>query len=385
MRQMTTALVIVLAALALLGAPFASALDPESFAEVSSGVVLIKGTCRGGTSTGSGFLVGASVVMTATHVIKGCQTVRVLVKGKQWITAISSIDWRDRGSQLDVSTLKLARPVADAWQFVFRPSQVPIGAYVAALGHPLGEGTSYTNGRVLARARQLILLRILSAQGMSGGPVVDAFGRVVGVVNREFSNEPGFVTGHYTADNLIAYDISSRWAAWKVTLCKTYRHGGIDTCPNQTAPPPAPPAPPPSTSPPPPAPPPPPALQPPPAGHYSGRTSQNETFDFDVSGFSLLNLRTGQVNQSCTPPFNIWGNYTTATRAPISSDGSFHIEWSGPGAVGGQPANYHTTIDGHFSGSLAAGTLKIESSFTGSDGIFRTCTSGLVTWTASKT
>ena len=36
-------------------------------------------------------------------------------------------------------------------------------------------------------------------------------------------------------------------------------------------------------------------------GHYSGKTSQNETFDFDVpaAGDNVTGLRTGQINQSC--------------------------------------------------------------------------------------
>jgi hypothetical protein len=222
--------------------------------------------------TGSGFFVGSSVVVTATHVLRGCRTARVLVKGKRWVSVTRSINWLDRGNALDVSTLKLAEPVTDVWLFAFRRSQIPRGASVAAIGHPLGEGLSYTNGHVLGRIpRQMLVLRILSAQGMSGGPVVDSHGAVVGVINGLLSERPGLLTGGYTADNLIAYDISSRWGAWRRTLCQTYRFGGIDDCPNSSVTPPssAPPstASPPSTTPPPtapPPPPPPPAWTPPP-------------------------------------------------------------------------------------------------------------------------
>src|SRR5262245_4657919 len=46
-----------------------------------------------------------------------------------------------------------------------------------------------------------------------------------------------------------------------------------------------------------------------PPGHYSGKTSQNETFDFDVnsSGSGLTGLKTGQINQSCSPPAYVSG------------------------------------------------------------------------------
>jgi hypothetical protein len=305
MGRRITALIVVGLLATILGADSATALDPQSFDQVSSGIVMIRATnCRGGGSyRGSGFLVGASVVMTATHVVRGCRTVRVLVKGARWVDVTSGLNWRDRGNTLDVSTLKLSKPQNDAWLFSLRPSQIPTGAYVAALGHPLGEGLSYTNGRVLGRIpRQQIVLKILSAQGMSGGPVVDAYGRVVGVVNSGFADAAGVVTGAYTADNLVAYDISSKWGAWRKALCHTYRFGGVADCPNATSSTPvsAPSPPPPRPSPPPP-PPPPPAWAPP-------------------AGFSLWtgagSYRTGTVavqyaSSSCTTTYSTaagcWG------------------------------------------------------------------------------
>jgi hypothetical protein len=85
------------------------------------------------------------------------------------------------------------------------------------------EGLSYTNGRVAFRIRgQQIVLKILSAQGMSGGPVVDTNRRVVGVISWGASKSPGVLTGAYTGDNVVAYDISSKWGTWRRTLCRTY-------------------------------------------------------------------------------------------------------------------------------------------------------------------
>ena len=231
MRQVFV-LVTLFAALTISGS--AEALDPSSFAQVASGVVLIRASnCRGGGSyTGSGFFVGSSVVMTATHVAKGCRSTRVLVNRKRWVPITGSIDWHDRSGGLDVSTSNWRSPSTMSGCSACATSQIPAGATVAALGHPLGEGLSYSNGHVLFRIPgQQIVLKILSAQGMSGGPVVDTNEHVVGVVNWAATENPGVLTGAYTSDNLVAYDLSSKWGTWRKTLCRTYRFGGIADCP----------------------------------------------------------------------------------------------------------------------------------------------------------
>jgi S1-C subfamily serine protease len=210
----------------------ASALDPQSFESISSGVVKIKATsCKGGgTSLGSGFLVGTSVVVTAHHVVAGCRRAQVLVQNREWIPVAASTYWFDAKDDLDVSTLKLSRPTHEAWLFAIRPGQAPIGTYIAVLGYPLGQGESYTNGRLLARRGHVMLLKVLGSQGYSGGPVVDTYGRVIGLVNVGIGSA-GFITGLNTGDAVIGYDFSSRWGGWRSTLCRAYPNGGIDDCP----------------------------------------------------------------------------------------------------------------------------------------------------------
>jgi S1-C subfamily serine protease len=199
-------------------------------ASISTGVLLVKATCGGGQRLGSGFLVGTSVVMTAQHVVERCRNVAVHTSKGNWVRAIRSISWTDGGRKLDVATLKLASSLDDAYVFSLRTSQVPIGAYVSAVGHPLGEDVSAISGRVIGRAAgQHLVLRMLGAQGVSGGPIVDAVGDVVGLVNFAYGL-PGALTGAAVSDNAFAYDLSSRWGGWRQTLCKTYRYGGIADC-----------------------------------------------------------------------------------------------------------------------------------------------------------
>jgi hypothetical protein len=136
---------------------------------------------------------------------------------------------------------------------------------------------------------------------------------------------------------------------------------------------------------PPPTPPPPPPYQ---SGHYSGKTSQNEDFEFDVStdGKVLMNLVTGQINESC-PDFNLYGGniHATGNITDISSDGNFstHGDFSGTFSDG-TPYDEHLTITGHLSSAAATGTLLDTVNFT-YQGTAESCSSNPQTWTASKT
>ena len=133
-----------------------------------------------------------------------------------------------------------------------------------------------------------------------------------------------------------------------------------------------------------PAPPPPPYQ----SGHYAGKTSQNEHFAFDVSadGSTILNLATGQINESCNG-FNLYGGnlQQSGPVASISSDGNFTIHGDSSGTFDdGTPYEDHLTITGHLSGSSATGTLLDNTSFTTNDGPV-SCTSNPQNWSASRT
>ena len=133
---------------------------------------------------------------------------------------------------------------------------------------------------------------------------------------------------------------------------------------------------------PPPPPPPPPATP----GHYQGRSSFNEVFDFDVSadGKSVVNLRTGQVNESCTPPAHIsGGNLNAPGPYPIAADGRFSIGGTIPITVNTSTGSRKLAITGRFTGATATGTIRTDTTFT-LDGTAFTCTSGDQTWSASK-
>ncbi len=144
------------------------------------------------------------------------------------------------------------------------------------------------------------------------------------------------------------------------------------------------PAPPPPPPPVPPPPPPGPAAVP---GHYQGRSSQNEIFNFDVTanGRGLANLQTGQINQSCDPPAYLSGGYLTAPGPfPVALDGSFTLSGTISGTVGGSPSTNTITVTGHISGGIASGTFREDTVFTLTGTPYK-CSSGDQTWSATRT
>jgi hypothetical protein len=124
-------------------------------------------------------------------------------------------------------------------------------------------------------------------------------------------------------------------------------------------------------------------------GHYKGVTSQNETFEFDIvnGGHSFRGLKTGQINQGCTPQMHIRGNYYDWPNYSVSVSlaGDFTIDTDVNGAyVGSFPASTHLTIRGHMSGQTGTGSLELNTAVTYA-GVSYRCGSGLQTWTVTKT
>lgn len=122
------------------------------------------------------------------------------------------------------------------------------------------------------------------------------------------------------------------------------------------------------------------------AGHYQGRTSQNEAFFFDVTadGSRVVNLGTGQINESCTPNAYLSGGNLNGFYGTIGAGGGFSIKRSGTSVVGGASSTYTVAIGGRFSGGIASGTIVVTSTFT-YDSTPYSCTSNNQTWYATRT
>jgi hypothetical protein len=92
-----------------------------------------------------------------------------------------------------------------------------------------------------------------------------------------------------------------------------------------------------------------------------------------------------QVNENCTPAAYLYGGTIRVTSWPIGADGSFNISWTSTGTVGPSAGNFQTTVQGRFNGTIAAGTLRMNTTYTDMSGTYHTCDSDPVSWTAALT
>ena len=213
------------------GAPAARTLDPGVFADLSTGVARVRTyTCGGQAQTeGTAFLVGTGVLMTARHVIRGACYVRVLLGGT-WRRSISIASWYTRGrgdeSTADVATIRF-NGQSEGHVFAIKTSSASISSHIAAIGHPLGQGISLTQGKVVKKGKlygiPTLAVRLLGARGGSGSPLVDNNGNVVGILQQGLG-------GAETSGLILGIDLPSWWPNARSRLCKAYPAGGIPGC-----------------------------------------------------------------------------------------------------------------------------------------------------------
>jgi hypothetical protein len=188
-------LAVALAALSLAGAmPAASPI--QLVAQVETGLVFVQARCAGGDYSGSGFLIGPRVMITARHVVEvgasRCSSVSVTQQGSG--AQAAAVDWTTWYAQRpsDARTTDLAIALLDrplrGYQFRLATSSPVVGQRVIALGYPYAEALSITQGTVADVYRRgavpQFALHLLSSHGGSGGPVIDLSGRVLGLVQR---------------------------------------------------------------------------------------------------------------------------------------------------------------------------------------------------------
>ena len=157
-----------------------------------------------GTGVGSGFIYKANgYILTAAHVVEGASQITVtLADGRTFKGTVAA-----RDLALDVAVVKVAATGLPTVS-VGRSGDLKIGQTVMAIGDPLGQYPgSVTIGivsgldrsvtvadEVTRQARDITGLVQTDAainQGNSGGPLIDASGAVVGIINAGSSSAQG--------------------------------------------------------------------------------------------------------------------------------------------------------------------------------------------------
>jgi S1-C subfamily serine protease len=154
---------------------------------------LLPSTPQTSQSLGSGFVIDrAGHIVTNYHVIQGAEKVQVSFSGQDQLPV--TVVGKDRST--DIAVLKVDAHARALTPLALGNSDaVRVGDAVYAIGNPFGLTRTLTTGVVSAVQRQIFApngVPIESAiqtdaainHGNSGGPLIDAFGRVVGVTSQ---------------------------------------------------------------------------------------------------------------------------------------------------------------------------------------------------------
>lgn len=146
-------------------------------------VVMLRGFDAEGriTAQGSGFYFGPGRIATNYHVIRGASTVRIIGAAGDTVATTKFAEVID--TDLDLAILPASQGHADGlWLETLRPE---VGDRVWAYGSPKGLAGTMTDGIVSAvrerNGRTMLQISAPISPGSSGGPVLDARGRVIGV------------------------------------------------------------------------------------------------------------------------------------------------------------------------------------------------------------
>lgn len=156
------------------------------FNSVRDGVVRIRNLTCDGEGTGSGFLVEGGLIATVAHVVKDSSALVVRGDHGTWRAEIVGMDL-DR-------EIALVRPInkLNGHQFELAREAAYETQPLNALGYPHGQPLAIQDGKVSSLEQQIrvdgnaidsvMMFNADITSGMSGGPVVDEWGRVVGLV-----------------------------------------------------------------------------------------------------------------------------------------------------------------------------------------------------------
>jgi S1-C subfamily serine protease len=129
---------------------------------------------------GSGVYIGDEIIITAAHVTKG--HAKVIVRSSDGMERPADVLWQNE--KYDIAAIRAPAPVTAAHLACVSPKR---GDAVVAAGNPLDQDDVYVPGTIVGNEREngiggkVVLTNAQLAPGMSGGPVYDPAGDVVGI------------------------------------------------------------------------------------------------------------------------------------------------------------------------------------------------------------
>lgn len=154
--------------------------------------------------SGTGFFITGDVVLTCAHVINGGGAIRVLVQGKPGKAEILATDPRTDSALLLVTVKGEPLALGDS-------KVVKVGQEVFTVGFPnadvQGITPKYTKGEISALAGaeddpHYFQVSVPAQSGNSGGPLVDASGRVIGVIGKQLDAATMMAAGRSAPQNV---------------------------------------------------------------------------------------------------------------------------------------------------------------------------------------
>lgn len=175
-------------------APDGSELDADRiYKRAAPAVVVVQAPTSQGAAEGSGFVIDDSgSIVTNAHVVGEADEVSVRFVDDRAVSA--DVAGTDRAT--DLALLEVDPDAVHASPLPLGDSDsVAVGDEVVAIGNPLGVGPSVSSGIVSALDRSLTAPNGASIQGAiqtdaavnlgsSGGPLIDARGRVIGITSQ---------------------------------------------------------------------------------------------------------------------------------------------------------------------------------------------------------
>jgi len=181
-------------------------LTPDGFDAVQRMAVRIRNVGCGSLSTGSGFAIDATTLITNKHVVADSAELQV-----------STYDGRDidvtASSTASIADLALVRTAKDLPSYPELAEADPVrGDLVTVVGYPQGGSLTVTQGQVIgsttdplnANLGEVLVTDAPVEPGSSGSAVLDAEGRVVGVVYAKNASGQSYIVPVSTLSAVLA-------------------------------------------------------------------------------------------------------------------------------------------------------------------------------------